>query len=75
MAVEEPTTVATPVVAAEVNKDSGLDGKIIRQVEYYFGDLNLSKDKFMQEEIQKEEGCKWLLLYSFLTFYSAYQLN
>lgn len=73
MAVEEPTTVATPVVAAEVNKDSGLDGKIIRQVEYYFGDLNLSKDKFMQEEIQKDEG--WISLETLTKFNRLKQLS
>lgn len=65
MAVEEPTAVvpvAQPeqatVVASEGKESALLDGKIIRQVEYYFGDLNMSKDKFMQEEVQKDEGCK-----------------
>lgn len=43
--------------------DTGLKDKIIRQVEYYFGDLNLSKDKFMQEEIQKESGCKSIYIF------------
>ena len=61
MAVEEPTAVAqeAPVEVSGMNKESALlEGKIIRQVEYYFGDLNMSKDKFMQEEVQKDEGCK-----------------
>lgn len=81
MAVEEVTKeqpqeeVLAKLESVQQNVDNALESKIIRQVEYYFGDLNLTKDKFMQEEIQKEEGCKWLLLYSFLTFYSAYQLN
>lgn len=26
---------------------------------YYFGDVNLSKDKFLQEETQKDSGCKF----------------
>ncbi len=66
MAVETPeATVEAPVPEtkseqAVVEVDAGLAAKIIRQVEYYFGDLNLSKDKFMQEEIQKEDGCKTL---------------
>lgn len=38
------------------NGDS-LSEKIIKQVEYYFGDVNLSKDKFLQEETQKDSGC------------------
>jgi lupus La protein len=38
---------------------SELAEKIVRQVEYYFGDVNLSKDKFLKEEIQKDAGCKF----------------
>lgn len=72
MAVEEPAVKSEQVVA-EVEKDSGLDGKIIRQVEYYFGDLNLSKDKFMQEEIQKEEG--WISLETLIKFNRLKQLS
>jgi len=30
---------------------SPLDRKIIRQIEFYFGDVNLPKDKFIQEKI------------------------
>jgi len=37
------------MVAAPDNK------KVIRQVEYYFGDSNLSRDKFLQDEIRKDE--------------------
>jgi lupus La protein len=40
--------------------------KIIRQVEYYFSDINLSKDKFLQEEIQKDAG--WVPLNILTTF-------
>ena len=39
---------------------SELESKIIRQVEYYFGDHNLGRDKFLQEEIKKDEG--WISL-------------
>lgn len=28
-----------------------IEAKIIRQVEYYFGDYNLPRDKFLQEEV------------------------
>jgi lupus La protein len=35
---------------------SDLVQKIIRQIEYYFGDINLNKDKFMKDEIQKDAG-------------------
>lgn len=30
--------------------------KIIRQISYYFGDANLNRDKFLLEEIKKDEG-------------------
>ena len=45
---------------------SELEQKIIRQVEYYFGDYNLPKDKFLQEEIKKDDG--WVTLDTMLSF-------
>lgn len=33
-----------------------LEKKIIRQVEFYFGDYNLHRDKFMKEEMAKNDG-------------------
>ena len=43
------------------------DMKIIRQVEYYFGDANLNRDKFLLEQIGKdEEG--WVPISVLLTF-------
>ena len=39
--------------------------KVIRQVEYYFGDSNLQRDKFLQDEIAKDpEG--WVSLETML---------
>ncbi|VDN27867.1 unnamed protein product [Dibothriocephalus latus] len=38
--------------------DSELTAKILRQVEYYFGDINLSKDNFMKNTLQENGG--WL---------------
>lgn len=81
MAVEEPTAVvpvAQPEQAAAVAPSEGkesalLDGKIIRQVEYYFGDLNMSKDKFMQEEVQKDEG--WVSVETLVKFNRLRQLS
>lgn len=34
-----------------------LEKKIIRQVEFYFGDRNLRRDKFLLEQIKKDDGC------------------
>lgn len=45
---------------------SELESKIVRQIEYYFGDYNISRDKFLQEEIKKEEG--WIALAVMLKF-------
>ena len=33
-----------------------LDKKIIRQIEYYFGDYNLPKDRFMRDLMEEENG-------------------
>lgn len=38
-----------------------------RQMEFYFGDANMSKSKFMMEEISKNEG-GWIDLEIFLRF-------
>lgn len=45
---------------------SSLEASIIRQVEYYFGDANLARDKFLQTEIEKDNG--WVPLTVLLTF-------
>lgn len=45
---------------------SDLDQKIIKQIEYYFGDYNLPRDKFLQEKITADEG--WVEFSVLLTF-------
>lgn len=45
---------------------SALESSIIRQLEYYFGDSNLNRDKFLQEQISKDEG--WVPVTTLLTF-------
>ncbi|XP_055371436.1 la protein homolog [Condylostylus longicornis] len=46
---------------------SKLEADIIRQIEYYFGDANLQRDKFLLEQISKtEEG--WVPFSVLLTF-------
>lgn len=45
---------------SEADETQGIDAKIIKQVEYYFGDYNLPRDKFMQEEIKNDDG--WITL-------------
>lgn len=56
---EESTT-------AELHGVTKLEGSIIRQLEYYFGDANLARDKYLLEQISKDEG--WVSLDVLLTF-------
>ena len=53
-------------VKEENGTPSDLEQKVIRQIEYYFGDYNLPKDKFLQEEIKKDDG--WVTLDTMLNF-------
>uniref|UniRef100_A0A914E6J5 Uncharacterized protein n=1 Tax=Acrobeloides nanus TaxID=290746 RepID=A0A914E6J5_9BILA len=50
-----------------------LSQKIIEQVEYYFGDINLPRDKFLQDEIKKGDG--WVALETMLKFNRLKQLT
>lgn len=45
---------------------SPLESKIIEQIEYYFSDINLARDKFLQGEMKKDEG--WVELTTMLKF-------
>lgn len=45
---------------------SPLDAKIIKQIEYYFGDFNLPRDKFLREKVKIDEG--WVPIETLLTF-------
>lgn len=43
-----------------------IEEKIIKQVEYYFGDFNLRKDKFLKEQIKLDNG--WISLETLIKF-------
>ncbi|XP_078537721.1 lupus La protein [Lissotriton helveticus] len=45
---------------------SDLEIKICEQMEYYFGDHNLPRDKFLKEQIKQDEG--WVSLETMITF-------
>lgn len=49
------------------NEVDSLEAKIIRQMEYYFGDMNLMKDKYMQTQI-KESTDGWIMMDVLITF-------
>merc|ERR1712154_27428 len=52
---------------------SDVDAKVIKQIEYYFGDHNLMKDKFMKEKITEDDG--WIPLATMLTFNRLKQIT
>jgi len=51
---------------ADAENISPMEKKIIRQVEYYFGDFNLPRDKFLLEETKADEG--WVSMETMLKF-------
>ncbi|XP_034429094.1 lupus La protein [Hippoglossus hippoglossus] len=51
---------------AEKQEMSSIELKVARQVEYYFGDHNLPRDKFLKEQLQQDEG--WVPLETMLKF-------
>jgi len=48
------------------DKSSDLAKKVVKQINYYFGDYNLPRDKFLKEEIKKDDG--WVPLTTMLKF-------
>ncbi|XP_066263519.1 lupus La protein-like isoform X2 [Branchiostoma lanceolatum] len=59
----ETTTEPTAETTAE---PTALERKIYQQVEYYFGDHNLTRDRFLQGEIKKDDG--WVALETLVKF-------
>lgn len=68
--VEETQSTTPEDVPVEKTKTTGditkLEADIIRQIEYYFGDVNLVKDKFLLECISKDDG--WVPFSVLFTF-------
>lgn len=54
------------IVVPTVKASKELQAQIVKQVEYYFGDANLARDKFLSEEITKDNG--WVTLELLLKF-------
>jgi lupus La protein len=51
---------------ASSSSDPDLEKKIVRQIEYYLGDVNMVRDKFLKNEVTKDEG--WIPLSVLTTF-------
>lgn len=74
---EEATKVDEPIVAEKTEDDSPteengsqlskLERDIIRQIEYYFGDVNMRRDKFLIQKVaENDDG--WVPITVLLTF-------
>jgi lupus La protein len=50
----------------ETMEPTALETKIIKQVEYYFGDSNYPRDRFIQKEIKEDDG--WIKMETMLNF-------
>lgn len=66
-------SVAKKMKLGQSNDDDGLSEKIKQQLDYYFSDVNIIKDKFLLGEIQKDDG--WVKLSVLLTFSRLQQLT
>uniref|UniRef100_A0A8C6UQN5 HTH La-type RNA-binding domain-containing protein n=1 Tax=Neogobius melanostomus TaxID=47308 RepID=A0A8C6UQN5_9GOBI len=53
-------------IMADDQEMSPLEHKVARQIEYYFGDHNLPRDKFLKEQLQVDDG--WVTLETMLKF-------
>ncbi|VIO95622.1 La domain containing protein [Brugia malayi] len=60
-------------MVADNSSNTDVQQKIIEQVEYYFGDINLPRDRFLQEEIKKDDG--WVQLTTMLKFKRLAQIS
>ncbi|XP_050714857.1 la protein homolog [Eriocheir sinensis] len=59
-ALAEDKEAATNGQAKVEELDEEKQAKVVKQIEYYFGDYNLPRDKFLQQEIKNDEG--WVTL-------------
>uniref|UniRef100_A0A3Q3W2C3 HTH La-type RNA-binding domain-containing protein n=1 Tax=Mola mola TaxID=94237 RepID=A0A3Q3W2C3_MOLML len=53
-------------MAENQDKMTPIEIKVARQIEYYFGDHNLPRDKFLKEQLQLDDG--WVTLETMLKF-------
>lgn len=63
---ENSTMTNADVENVSADEVSALEAKIITQVEYYFGDFNLPRDKFLQGKLKLDDG--WVTIETLLTF-------
>lgn len=61
------------IALEDVKADPELFKKIIKQIEYYFGNYNLPRDKFLSAEVKKDDG--WVPLAVMLKFARLHKLT
>ena len=66
------TATSTPLRLPEATPTLGAK-KIMRQVEHYFGDFNLPRDKFLSAETKKADG--WVTMETMMKFKRLSQLS
>lgn len=64
--MDQKAAAAVETQSGEVKPNEELVGKIVDQIEYYFGDINLGRDKFLMDEVKKDDG--WISLATLLKF-------
>ncbi|CAJ0592413.1 unnamed protein product [Cylicocyclus nassatus] len=55
----------TENVAPAPNGES-IDERVVKQLEYYFGNINLPRDRFLQDNMKQDDG--WIPIKTLLTF-------
>ena len=58
--------IVTTLSQTTTSSSPDLDKQIVRQIEYYLGDVNMVRDKFLKNEVTKDEG--WIPLSVLTTF-------
>lgn len=57
----------------EADAETETERRIIRQIEYYFGDYNLTRDKFLKDTLKLDEG--WVTIETMLKFQRLSKLS
>lgn len=64
-AMEECTEKKKEVEKKKRSRVKQVLADIAKQVDFWFGDANLHKDRFLREQIEKSrDGCRFILLYN-----------
>ncbi|KAH9498814.1 hypothetical protein Btru_005215 [Bulinus truncatus] len=62
-----------PSSNGDAEQSKKLNEKVVKQIEYYFGDINLMRDKFLKEKIQEDDG--WVTVETMLKFNRLKQIT